>query len=132
MFPAVKEQQRQLSIEEAQELQAERGINALQEAYEGEDQLLREAIAQAMASQEKHKFLGNVANDEVRVRYGDEFEGKSAATGVGSLYEKNQASGKAVVHYGDHHGQCSIFHSRSSFGMESIFLLEGLVGVYHS
>ncbi|KAI2780572.1 hypothetical protein F4815DRAFT_445164 [Daldinia loculata] len=109
MFPAVKEQQRQLSIEEAQELQAERGINALQEANDGEDELLRESIAQAMAGQGKHKFLGNAASDEVRVRYGDEYEGKPVATGAGSLYEKNKASGKAIVHYGDHHGQGSIF-----------------------
>ncbi|KAF3067070.1 Heterokaryon incompatibility protein s [Daldinia childiae] len=109
MFPVVKEQQRQLSIEEARELQGERGINALQEANEGEDELLRESIAQSMVCQAKHKFLENVVNDEVRVRYGDELEDKLVVIGVGSLYEKNKASGKVIVHYGDHYGQGSIF-----------------------
>ncbi|KAK4216293.1 heterokaryon incompatibility protein s [Rhypophila decipiens] len=110
MFPAVEEQQRELSVQEAEELQADRGVVLLQDANQGEDELLREAIAQALASQVKHQFVGNIAKDEVQVRYGDEYEGGAPVAGTaGSKYEKNEASGKARVQYGDHYGQGSIF-----------------------
>ncbi|KAM7216895.1 heterokaryon incompatibility protein s [Rhypophila decipiens] len=110
MFPAVQEKQRQLSVQEAEELQADRGVVLLQDSNQGEDELLREAIAQALAGQVKHQFVGNIAKDEVQARYGDEYEGGAPVAGTaGSKYEKNEASGKARVQYGDHYGQGSIF-----------------------
>lgn len=112
MFSAVKEQQQRLSVEEAQELQAEKAVGILQDANEGEDELLRESIAQVMAGQVKHQFEDNVATDDVQVRYGDEFKGgQTTDQGTGSLYKKNQASGRAKVQYGDHYGKGSLFTS---------------------
>lgn len=111
LFPVTKAQERQLSLEDAQELQAgpARGIDMLQEANEGEDELLQESITKVMAGQSKHQYLGNSVKDEAHARYGDEFEGESVSSGVGSLYKDNKAEGKVKVHYGDHHGQGSIF-----------------------
>lgn len=113
LFPAAKVRQHQLTLEEAQELQASpaRGIEMLQEANEGEDELLRESISQIMAGQVKHQYLGNSIKDGGIARYGDEFEGEPVSTGAGSLYRDNKAEGKVKVHYGDHHGQGSIFSS---------------------
>lgn len=68
MFPAEKEQQQQLSPEEAQELQHEKGVAVLQEVNEGEDELLQEAIEQVIVSEVKRKYIGNVVKDEVRAR----------------------------------------------------------------
>ncbi|KAJ0267863.1 hypothetical protein COL940_013957 [Colletotrichum noveboracense] len=110
MFPAAMAQQQQLSIEEADDLHGEKSIGALQDANEGEDDLLRESVAQVMAtSQLKHKFAENNVRDQVRARYGDEFHGNAYSTGPGSLYEKNEASGDVTVHYGDAYGYGSIF-----------------------
>ncbi|KAM7189387.1 heterokaryon incompatibility protein s [Rhypophila sp. PSN 637] len=109
IFPAVQEQQRQLSVQEAKELQANRGVVVLQDANQGEDELLRESIAQALAGQAKHQFVENIAKDDVQARYGDEHEGAPVAGTAGSKYEKNEASGKAKVQYGDYYGQGSIF-----------------------
>ena len=111
LFPAAKAQERQLSLEEAQELQASpaRGLEMLQEANVGEDELLRESITEVMTGQPKHRFLDNSIADEVRARYGDEFENGPVPTRVGSVYQKNKADGKVTVHYGDHYGQGSIF-----------------------
>lgn len=111
LFPATKAHERQLSLEEAQELQAgpTRGIEMLQEANEGEDELLQDSITEVMAGQLKHQYLGNMVKDEAHARYGDEFEGKSVYTGIGSQYKDNKAEGKVKVHYGDHYGQGSIF-----------------------
>lgn len=81
----------------------------LQEVNEGEDELLQDAITEVMAGQLKHQYLGNLVKDEALARYGDEFEGEPVSTGVGSLYRDNKAEGKVKVHYGDHHGQGSIF-----------------------
>lgn len=80
----------------------------LQEANEGEDELLQNSINKMMAGQLKHQYLGSFIRDEARARYGDEFEGEPVSTGVGSLYRDNKAEGKVKVHYGDHHGQGSI------------------------
>lgn len=85
MFPAVKEHRRQLSVEEAQELQTEKNIATLIDSNGGEDELLWESIARASSLQVKHQSVGNVANDDVRVMYGDEFEGEPVATGPGSM-----------------------------------------------
>ncbi|KAK4225940.1 heterokaryon incompatibility protein s [Podospora fimiseda] len=115
LFPEAKTQQQQLAVEEAKELHVEKAIDTLQEANEGpgKDELLREAIAQAIAGggQVKHQFRDNLAEGGVLVRYGDEIQGDAPATqGPGSVYEKNRATGKGtMVHYGDHHGQGSIF-----------------------
>lgn len=113
LFPATKAQERQLSLEEAQELQAgpERGVEMLQEANEGEDELLRESMNELMAGQFKHQYQGNSVKGEALARYGDEFEGGPVSTGAGSMYRDNKAEGKVKVHYGDHHGQGSIFSS---------------------
>lgn len=111
MFPAAKDQQRQISLEDARELQAgpERGIEMLKEANRGEDELLQDLIADLMAGQVRHQYRGNSAKGEVRARYGDEFEGAPLSTGVRSLYQGNKAEVKVVVQYGDHHGQGSMF-----------------------
>lgn len=111
LFPATKAQERQLSLEDAQELQAgpERGVEMLQEANEGEDELLRESMNELMVGQFKHQYQGNLVKGEARARYGDEFEGGPVANGAGSMYRDNKAEGKVKVHYGDHHGQGSIF-----------------------
>lgn len=113
LFPATKAQQRQLSLEEARELRAgtARGVEILQQANEGEDELLRESMSELMAGQFKHHYLGNFIKDEVHARYGDEFEVGPVATVIGSMYRDNKAEGKAKVHYGDHHGRGSIFSS---------------------
>ncbi|RYP61710.1 hypothetical protein DL771_010030 [Monosporascus sp. 5C6A] len=81
----------------------------LREAAEDVDELLYNSIEQTIAGKRKHLFIGNIAKDDVVARYGDEYEGNPVATGRGSLYKKNEASGKATVHYGDHYGPGSIF-----------------------
>lgn len=111
LFPAKKFQQRQLSLEKAQELQAgsARGAEMLQEANEGEDELLQESIPELIAGQFKHQYLGSELKGEAYAKYGDEFEGGPKSTGVGNMCEENKAEGKVKVHYRDHHGQGSIF-----------------------
>lgn len=113
LFPATKAQERQLSLEDAQEIQAgpERGVEMLQEANEGEDELLRESMNEVMAGQFKHQYQGNSVMCEAHARYGDDFEGAPVGTGAGNMYRDNKAEGKVEVHYGDHHGQGSIFSS---------------------
>lgn len=111
LFPATKAQERQISLEEAKELQASpaRAMEMLKDANEGEDELLQESITEILNGQSKHQFLGNSLKDEVRARYGDEVEDGSVSTGIGSVYQKDVAEGKSTVHYGDHYGQGSIF-----------------------
>lgn len=108
MFPAAKEQQEKLSIEEAYELQTEKAVTTLQDANEGEDELLQVSLTEAMAGQVKHSFLNNSLEGEVRARYGDEIAPGSAPSGLGSMYGKNSASGKVTVHYGDSWGHGSM------------------------
>lgn len=113
LFPATKALERQLSHEEARELQqeSERGVAMLQEANEGEDELLKESVTELMVRQFKHQYQGNSVKGEALVRYGDEFEAGPVGAGAGSMYRDNKAEGKVKVHYGDHHGQGSIFSS---------------------
>lgn len=94
MFPAAKDKQQQLSLEEAQELQNEKAIAELQQANKGEDE---------------HRYIGNIVEDKVRARYGDEIEGQIISAGTGNLYKRNKASSKATVHYGNSHSKGSIF-----------------------
>ncbi|KAI4858680.1 hypothetical protein F4820DRAFT_441963 [Hypoxylon rubiginosum] len=104
MFPAAKEEQQKLSVEEAQQLQNEQGIATLQDANDGQDDLLRESIAQALASKGRHRFVGNVTKGDIRVTFGNTFDGMlPITTGAGSLYKNNEASGNAIVHYGNHY-----------------------------
>ncbi|KAL7762699.1 hypothetical protein ACKLNR_009234 [Fusarium oxysporum f. sp. zingiberi] len=104
LFQPAQETQKQLSLEEAEDLKSEKGIAALQEAIDGEDEFLQVSLAQAMASQPKHQFERNTAKGNTRVRYGDEIEGSRDAQGLGSAYKENRAEGDAVVHYGDRYG----------------------------
>jgi hypothetical protein len=85
LFPATKAQERQLSLEEAKELQASpaSAIEMLQVANEGEDELLQDSISEVMAGQSKHHFLSNSVKDEARAWYGDEVEGVPEEYGGG-------------------------------------------------
>lgn len=117
MFPAVKEQQQQLSVEDAQELRTEKAIGTLQEANEGpgEDELLREAVDQAIAAGDRvqHRVRENITEGGALARFGDHIEGEVPGTkGPGNVYERNKATGQGtIVHYGNYYGKESIFSS---------------------
>lgn len=118
LFPAVQERQRVLSQEEAEEMKSEQGLHMLGEAADGLDDLLRDSVNEVVARQQlhkKHEFDENLVKDGAIARYGDEVEdgnmlAAAIASGVGgSVYQKNEASGNVIVHYGDHYGGGSIF-----------------------
>jgi hypothetical protein len=108
LFPATRERLQQLSLEEAQEMEEEPSLGVLEEAAEGIDPLLQTSVRQVLTGREGHIFIGNLATDDARVRYGDENVAGVTLTGSGHTYDSNTASGKSRVHYGNKFGGKSV------------------------
>ncbi|KAL6247773.1 hypothetical protein RBB50_005121 [Rhinocladiella similis] len=108
LFPASRDRQQQLSIQEAEELKEEQRLDALEEAAEGVDQLLQDSVQQAIDSQSGHTFSDNMAVENARVRYGDEHAVGATSTGAGHRYDRNTAKGSSRVHYGNQFGGKSV------------------------
>ena len=109
LFPVIGEQQKQLSVEDAEQMKEEPALEALEDAATDVDELLRSSVQQVLASQGSHAFRGNAATEEARVQYGDQIAVGATATGAGHRYDDNKASGKARVQYGNIYGGRGVF-----------------------
>jgi len=100
-FPATKQRQSELVVEEVQENESQSALAEIETAAEGVDSLLVSSIQRTLAAQSRHNFTGNSVTGEAKVQYGDQYVRAAQHTGPGHSYSGNTASERARTQYGN-------------------------------
>ncbi|KAF2229458.1 hypothetical protein EV356DRAFT_571130 [Viridothelium virens] len=101
LFPATRQRQSELVVEEIQEIKSQPALPEIEAAAEDIDGLFVSSVQQVLAAQGSHNFTGNIVTDKAEAQYGDQYGRGAQRTGPGHLYSGNTASEEAKTQYGN-------------------------------
>jgi Prion-inhibition and propagation len=113
LFPAAKETQHQLCLNELSEIvdtrNDEQGLTVLRTTSDGIDETMKSVVEEAVETRRSHSYVNISATDQARVANGDHINEGVYTAGHGHSYRDISASGSARIVNGNIFGGRSIW-----------------------